>query len=281
MEATESLMADRAATEPRLYEAIDGVVLRSLEEKLERRLRTALSEIQYVHGELKALSNEAGLPAAYRAAYARLLAIATPAFDGVSQAHEAVCHRSPEWLRFGPPELGDPPPAWIERARQVVAEINAVDRELAGSLRETQGLLLQGQPDALFDWTMEPGVEVVLTLDPGRLRAFYNHIDQEYVGQNRYRIMVDASYRNIPIGDGVDNWNPFHDPGHPLSAAGCSMDYLCHCILDHLGLPWQLLPCIHGIEATLTFHDYQTLWPVGSREARPRRVLDPPEAESR
>ena len=56
--------------------AIDSLILKSLEEKLETQLRQAYADLEYVHDELKALSVGRGLPKAYKAAYARLRNVA-------------------------------------------------------------------------------------------------------------------------------------------------------------------------------------------------------------
>lgn len=251
--------------------AIDNLVLESMGQRLERKIREALNNFQSVRDELMVLSKEQGLPLAYREAYARLLGVAVPVCDAMDKARREVSPWPAAWLNFARADLGVPPEAWVARCKQVVAEINAVDLEMTNSLREAQDLLLKGQPGAIFDWTMPASVEVVLTLEPGPLRSIYNQLDEEYVGEDRYRFMVDVHYKQIPTSEEVSNWSEFLHPEHPLSERACHMEYLCHCILFHLGLPWQLLPCIHEIEATLKFHDYQTIWPVENREVRVRR----------
>lgn len=94
------------------------------------------------------------------------------------------------------------------------------------------------------------------------------------MGDSKWRIRVGYEY-GFGRNDGeVENWSEFHDPDHPLFADTCRMTYLCHCIVHHLPLPWELLPCIDEIEATLEFRDYQTIWPVVRREVRPRRMIE-------
>lgn len=243
--------------------AIDSLILKSLEEKLATQLHRAYSDIEYVHDELKALSLGKGLPKAYKAAYARLRDAAAPALRAIAQARK---QQPGEWWRFEPVELDMPPPAWIERAKQVVEQINALDLELGASLHEARDVLLKGQPDAIFDWTMPVDVEVTLTLNHGPKRSIYDRIDQTYVGDGKYRIRVGCEYTPDRNDGEIDNWNEFHDPDHPLFAGACRMTYLSHCIVRHLPLPWELLPCIDEIEATLRFDDYQTIWPVAKRE---------------
>lgn len=180
-----SIAIDRATMATRIkngyvpHKAIDSLILKSLEEKLEIQLRQAYSDIEYVHDELKALSVGKGLPKAYQAAYARLRDVATPVLRAIAQARKK---RTGEWWRFKRVKLDMPPPAWIVRAKQVVAQINALDLELEASLRKARDVLLNGQPDAIFDWNMPASVEVTLTLNHGPKRSIYDHIDQTYVG---------------------------------------------------------------------------------------------------
>lgn len=257
------------------HQAIDRLILRSLGEKLETQLGRAWHEIEYVHDELQALSAAEELPEAYREAYARLHDVASSALCAAKKAYKKD---SRAWLDLLPPhvELELPSSEWIACAKQMVEQINALDLELEASLREARNVLLKGQPDAIFDWTMPVEVEVTLTMNHGPQRTIYDHIDQTYVGDSKYRIKVGCEYNpDGSCNDGeIENWNPLHDPDHPLSADTCHMTYLCHCIVDHLGFPWELLPCIDEIEATLRFSDYQTVWPVVNREVRAHRVID-------
>lgn len=264
-------MAARVKREYEPYEAIDGLILKSLEEKLEAQLRQAYADIEYVHDELKALAVGKGLPKAYKAAYARLRDVAAPALRAIKQARRK---RAGEWWRFERVEPRMPPPAWIDRAKQVVEQVNALDLELEASLREARGVLLKGQPGAIFDWSMLASVAVMLTLDHGPVRSIYDRIDQTYVGDGKYRIRVGCEYFLGMNNGEIENWSEFHDPDHPLFSGTCHMTYLSHCVVHHLPLPWELLPCIDEIEATLEFHDYQTVWPVAKREVRAQRVIE-------
>ena len=247
------------------------MILKSLEEKLETQLRQAYADLEYVHDELKALSVGRGLPKAYKAAYARLRNVAAPALRAVGQARKK---RAGEWWRLRDEKLGTPPQAWVDRAKQMVEQINALDLELEASLRQARDVLLKEQPDAIFDWSMPASVAVTLTLDHGPERSIYDHVDQTYVGDGKYRIQVGCEYEPGRNDGEVENWSEFHDPDHPLFAGTCRMTYLCHCIVHHLPFPWELLPCIDEIEATLESHDYQTVWPVAKREVRTHRVID-------
>lgn len=264
-------MAARTHSDYEPYAAIDYLILRSLEEKLEAQLRRACHEMEYVHDELEALSTARSLPKAYKQAYARLRDVAAQPLHAL---HEASKQDTCERLKFDWAELDMPPPAWIDRARQVIEEINALDLELGTSLREAREVLLKGQPNAIFDWTMRAELKVTFTLDHGPKRAIYDRIDQSYVGDDKYRIQVGCEYSPDSNDGEVSNWSEFHDLEHPLFADTCRMTYLGHCILHHLCLPWELLPCIDEIEATLEFHDYQTVWPVAKREVRARRVIE-------
>jgi len=247
-------------------DGMDAVILKSLEEKLENQLARAFSEIEYVHEELRRLAAERSLADAYREAYVRLLAVASPAFRAIHESHLAMRQKPRECWQFGRPDPGLPPESWIRRCRQIIAEINATDLQLGRCLSDMRNRP-DRQPDALFDWYGTPRLDVVLTLDAGPSRPFYDHLDCQYVGDDRYRLQVDAWYSHPTTDEGAENWNEFDDPEHPLSRQRCHMGYLCHCILFHLCLPWQLLPCIHEIEAILKFSDYQTLWPVAKRAA--------------
>ncbi|WP_449428487.1 hypothetical protein [Rhodanobacter umsongensis] len=251
--------------------AIDSLILKSLEEKLETQLRQAYSDIEYVHGELKVLSMGKDLPKAYKAAYARLRDVAALPLRVL---HEAKKKQISEWQGFDPVELDMPPPAWIDRAKQVLEQINAVDLELEASLSEARDVLLKGQSNAIFDWAMPASVKVTLTLNHGPKRSIYDHIDEEYVGDGKCRIRVGCEYSPGMNNGEVENWSEFGDPDHPLFSGVCRMTYLSHCIVHHLPLPWELLPCIDEIEATLEFHDYQTIWPVANREVRICRVIE-------
>lgn len=264
-------MADWTKCNDETCAAIDHLILRSLEAKLDFQLDRAYHELEYVHDELKTLCMAHALPKAYREAYARLRDIAAPPLRAL---HEASRKQSREWLGFDHVDLGMPSPAWIARARQVLEQINALDLELGTCLRETRQVLLKAQPNAIFDWTMPLGLQVTFTLDHGPNRSIYDHIDQFYVGDSKYRFQVGCEYNPDADNGEVDNWSEFTDPDHPLYAGTCRMTYLGHCMLHHLDLPWQLLPCIDEIEATLRFHDYQTVWPVAKREVRARRAIE-------
>lgn len=261
-------MASPSGSDCDLQRALDALILKSLEEKLRAALGRAYAALEGVHDELRALSVERGLPKAYTAAYARLRDIASPALLALVKA----CEKSAdEWWRVERVDSGMPSPAWIDRARQRVEQINALDLELAASLRQARDLLLEGQPDAIFDWTMRASVKVALTLNHGPQRSIYDHLDQTFVGDDKYRIQVGCEYEPGRNDEMDGNWSEFNDPDHPLFAGTCPMSYLCHCIVHHLGFPWELLPCIDTIEATLEFHDCQTVWPVARRDVRGRR----------
>lgn len=264
-------MATRTHSDYEPYAAIDYLILRSLEEKLDAKLRRAHHELEFVHDELKALSVARSLPKAYREAYARLRDVAAVPLRILDEASKAGrC----EWLGFDRVKLEMPPPAWVERAKQTLEQINALDLELGASLHEAREALLKAQPNAIFDWTMPLELEVTFTLDHGPKRRIYDRIDQTYVGDGKYRIKVGCEYNPSNNDGDVENWSEFTDPDHPLYAGTCRMTYLGHCILHHICLPWELLPCIDEIEATLEFHDYQTVWPITQREVRTRRVIE-------
>lgn len=265
-------MAARTKSDYEPYAAIDILILRSLEEKLESQLRQACHELEFVHGELEALSTAQSLPKAYREAYLRLRDVAALPLRTL---HEAWKEKPHEWLGFDWVEPDMPPLAWIARAKQALEQINALDLELGASLREAREVLLKGQPNAIFDWTMRAELTVTFTLNHGPNRSIYDHIDQTYVGDDKYRFRVGCEYDPKANDGEVENWSEFSDPDHPLFADTCRMTYLGHCTLHHLCLPWELLPCIDEIEATLEFHDYQTVWPIAKREVRAHRVIDP------
>ena len=243
---------------------LDVIQLREICERLETVLKSARRNLSSVREDIDSLPAEPGLPAEYRDAYGRIVALLVAAENALNESfekswklHEAFIESGV--LRF--PEMESAAPALIAAARRNVESINAAEIRVRQAIRSAQEALLADADVGLVDWTMPFEVAFTAQLRASPRRRFYETCaDGEPL---EIAVQYPLSLRQRDESDEADtkDWNICSLwPDCPL--IGDHHGYLVHCLLDHNNLPWQTLAHIREIGVKVSFEDWETAWSV-------------------
>lgn len=142
----------------------------------------------------------------------------------------------------------------------MIAQINAAEVRLTDVVKSAKRALTDHAEQGLIDWSMPYNCEFTVLFEPGPTRRFYDTCGDD---EEPMRFRIRPPFRDM--GDdscnanGTTNWNIFQSrEDHPLRQG--HHGYLVHCLLDHMHLPWRLLPHIREIEVSFTFIDFECAW---------------------
>jgi len=240
-------------------ESLDALYLDVILKQLDRVLWRAGHEIGYFHREIGSLADQGELPENYRNAYARIVAMLASIERAVATAkRESVDLR--DRLDLGLRACQSKPSGEVDEehiaaARKAIDSINEAEDRLVRVVDSARNALQQHAEQGLIDWSMPFQIDFSVVLDAGPARRFY-----EACGENGEPLHIPCRPYCPPSGDAdeSEDWNYFrYRDGHPFQHA--RLGYLAHCILDHVRIPWQLLPYIKGIEVAVKFVDCETV----------------------
>ena len=266
-------MADDEATTPPSYppaKVLDAIFLRDSHEELGQVLWRAKHEVSYFRGEICALAAEPELPAAFRAAYGRVVSLLAAIEQAIMVGEEECCALGEELhssglLGWEESEL-NAAPVLVEAAKDVIRQINEAEARLIDVVKSAKSALTGHAEQGLIDWSMPYNCEFTILFNPGPTRGFYETCGE---GEEPMRVRVRPPFRDLAddssCTNGTYNWNVFEGrEDHPLRDG--HHGYLVHCLFDHAHMPWQLLPHIQEIEVELTFNDFETAWAAPIRQ---------------
>ena len=248
---------------------LDALFLRDTCSELEEVLQRARHEVSYFGGEIGSLAGEPNLPAAFQAAYGRIISLLAAVETAIAVGNEECRALYEEFHASGLLDWKEgesaAPPIAVEAARSVIREINDAEIHVTDILKSARSALAERAKKGLFDWSMPFNCKFTVLFDTGPTRRFYQSCGE---GEEPIRLRVrpaihDRSF-SAPDSDGGYNWNMFQfSQDHPLQDD--HHGYLVHCLLDHSHLPWEMLPHIREIEVELTFTDFETAWGAPSQ----------------
>jgi hypothetical protein len=265
-------MSHETPTTPPNYpppKVLDAVFLGDTYEELRDALWRAKHEVSYFRREICSLVTEPELPAAFRGAYGRIVSL-LEAIEQTIIAGDIECfHLRDEALSAGlfdwdQSELNEPPVS-AELAKNVITQINAAEARLTNVVKSAKRGLMNHAEQGLIDWSMPYNCEFTVVFNPGPTRRFYDTCGD---GEEPLRFRIRPPFRDMTDDSGINNettnWNIFKSrEDHPLREG--HHGYLVHCLLDHMHLPWQLLPHIREIEVSFAFTDFECAWAASTR----------------
>ena len=257
-------MVENETPDPIPDRVLDALHLRETCERLRTALSSAGRELSFVREDIASLPDEPGLPAEYRDAYQRIVALLSAAENALKQSAEESEKLHVDFSESGILRCaGTEPaaPALIAAAKRNVESINAAELRVRRAVRSAQEALLAHPDLEVVDWTMPFEVTFTALLRPGPQRRFYDTCADGEPLEIAVQYPVGLLRREDEDEWDTRDWNICGLwPDCPL--IGDHHGYLVHCLLDHNGFPWQALAQIREIGVKVSFNDWETAWSV-------------------
>jgi hypothetical protein len=194
-------MADEEATTPPSCppaKVLDAIFLRETHDELGEVLRRAKHELFYFRREICALATEPELPAAFRAAYGRVVSLLTAVEQAIIVGEEECCalgeeFHSSEILHWEESEL-NASSVLVETAKDVIRQINEAEAHLINVVKSAKSTLIDHAEQGLIDWSMPYNCEFTVVFNPGPTRRFYQMCAE---GEEPMRVRVHPTFRDL------------------------------------------------------------------------------------
>ena len=232
---------------------LDYVHVHAALDRMELVIRRANRHISNFREEIQSLVSEPDLPSAYQKAYGRMVSLLSSIEEMIPAGREARWNFRRATLDFQVEDNNIPPDDdLVRRVKEAIEHINLDEGHFVREVEATHKALMAHAEPGIIDWSMpfEYGFSVLFNPEPTR-RCY-----ESCCGGGPLRIAV-GHYVPDTKDEAGTNRNNFED-GHPLR--NTHIGWLVYSLMEHVRIPWQLIPHIREIEFKVSFCDFETAW---------------------